>query len=625
MAKFELTEGCLRPMMRGAKIEEPIMQLLGCKKIPSHSEKDRYRMILSDGHNLMSYAMLHTHMHSLGPEITKHSIVQLKKYVTSVINNSSSAEKRVLIIMDLEVLQEGSEVGGTIGDPKHMTNEELLVDDNNDSTPTPSVTPVEASASDVPPAKRPATAAAVQAVRAVSATDSVMDISMTDVICPIDSLSPYQNKWVIKVLVTSKSPLKQWSNSRGSGCLFSMDLMDNSGEIRCTAFKEMAEKYHNFIQVDKTYYISKCQIKVANKQFSAIKNDYEITFSNDTVVQECNDVDETISAAPLFDFISIEQIKDAAVGAYVDIIGVCTRVSDLQEFTAKASGREMKKRDLYLIDQSNNEICLALWGRDAEEFTSADGNPVIAIRAAKVTEFMGGKNISTSGGLFKINPEMPSAYKLKGWFDTRDNDAAITNLSARTGSGGGSVDTPWVTFRDVEEMQNIGADPRGDYYQLHAAIAFMSLDKGIVYKACPSQDCNKKVNDLANGMYKCEKCNEEFPKYKYRLIPTIQFMDLTGTQWATLFHEIAEKVLQAKGDEVGEAMREHQVEKNTDPMKAILDNAYFREGLFKFRAKKENYNDEMRLKTVLVNYEPLKPEHINRLFSEVENLTGCQI
>lgn len=42
-----------------------------------------------------------------------------------------------------------------------------------------------------------------------------------------------------------------------------------------------------------------------------------------------------------------------------------------------------------------------------------------------------------------------------------------------------------------------------------------------MYQACPSQDCNKKVIDEQNGLYRCEKCDREFPNFKYRMILSV--------------------------------------------------------------------------------------------------------
>lgn len=66
---------------------------------------------------------------------------------------------------------------------------------------------------------------------------------------PIASLTPYQNKWVIKARVTGKSPIRSWSNAKGEGTLFSFDLVDESSEIRVTAFREQCTKFYDMIEV----------------------------------------------------------------------------------------------------------------------------------------------------------------------------------------------------------------------------------------------------------------------------------------------------------------------------------------------------------------------------------------
>lgn len=54
---------------------------------------------------------------------------------------------------------------------------------------------------------------------------------------------------MIKARVTSKSPVRTWANARGEGKLFSIDLVDESGEIRATAFKEQCDKFYDMIEV----------------------------------------------------------------------------------------------------------------------------------------------------------------------------------------------------------------------------------------------------------------------------------------------------------------------------------------------------------------------------------------
>lgn len=68
-------------------------------------------------------------------------------------------------------------------------------------------------------------------------------------ILPIAGLTPYRNKWRIKVRVTSKSTIKSWNNAKGEGRLFNFDTVDASGEIHCVAYREAADRLYELIQV----------------------------------------------------------------------------------------------------------------------------------------------------------------------------------------------------------------------------------------------------------------------------------------------------------------------------------------------------------------------------------------
>ena len=59
---------------------------------------------------------------------------------------------------------------------------------------------------------------------------------------PIESLNPYSTKWLIKARVNAKSEMRTFSNDRGTSSVFSIDLVDESSEIRATAWREMVEK-----------------------------------------------------------------------------------------------------------------------------------------------------------------------------------------------------------------------------------------------------------------------------------------------------------------------------------------------------------------------------------------------
>ena len=104
---------------------------------------------------------------------------------------------------------------------------------------------------------------------------------------PIKDLSPYLD-WPIKARVTQKSDIKIWTNARGEGKLFSVTLLDHSGEIRATGFNIACDELYPRLEEGKVYYISTARVKLAKKEFSNINNDYELVFERNTEVVEAS-------------------------------------------------------------------------------------------------------------------------------------------------------------------------------------------------------------------------------------------------------------------------------------------------------------------------------------------------
>lgn len=106
-------------------------------------------------------------------------------------------------------------------------------------------------------------------------------------IYPIEALSPYAHKWTIKARCTHKSDIKTWHNKNGEGKLFSVNLLDESGEIRGTGFNDQCDSLYELFQENRVYYItSPCRVQLAKKQFSNLNNDYELTFERETLVEK---------------------------------------------------------------------------------------------------------------------------------------------------------------------------------------------------------------------------------------------------------------------------------------------------------------------------------------------------
>ena len=118
MSEADLTLGVLPRIFGGEAVPEPVLQVLGHKEIEnSKDDQKRFRLLLNDGEYINSFAMLSTKLGHLVRDnvLTTYTVVKVKKYVCNKVPNK---DKRVFIILELEVLQTGELVGKTIGSPE---------------------------------------------------------------------------------------------------------------------------------------------------------------------------------------------------------------------------------------------------------------------------------------------------------------------------------------------------------------------------------------------------------------------------------------------------------------------------------------------------------------------------
>ncbi|KAH0947912.1 hypothetical protein HN011_011695 [Eciton burchellii] len=590
---YNLTGGALDKIMNGIDIEKPVLQILGHKKLTS-SSCDRYRLLVSDGQRLNSFTMLATQLnHMIADNIlTEYTICEISKYALSSVNNGGK-EKRVMVILSIDVVAPGNEVGHKIGNP---TNAE--------------------SKTEPEPTMKPNTSTAQRQInntvrKSTSSNNTSSDIATT----PIAALSPYQNRWVIKVRVTSKSAIRTWSNSRGEGKLFSMDLIDESGEIRCTAFKDQCDKFFDMIEAGNVYYISRCILKAARKEFSTLKNNYEMTMTNDTEIVPCHENNDDIPTLQ-FDFCPISQVENKEKNDMIDVLGVVTTSSDVQHIVQRTTGKELIKRDVSIVDDSGTMVTVTLWGKQAEDFDGSS-NPILAIKAARVGEFNGGKNLSLiSSSVLEKDPDLPEAHRLRGWYTAGGHSETVKSLSrAGGGGGGGDFNSPLYSFQEATEARLGEKLNLADSYSVVATINTIRVENSI-YKACPVESCKKKLIDQSTGVFRCEKCNKDYPNFVYRLLASMNIADATGSRWITAFNEDAEKILGMSAQELGELK-----ENDNDAYMQKFGEASFKRFMFNLRAKSEVFQDEMRVRHTCVSVSPLNYKtHLAHLIDKISKL-----
>lgn len=126
---------------------------------------------------------------------------------------------------------------------------------------------------------------------------------------PVSCLNTFTHDWAIKVRVTKKYAMRSWNNPKGQGDLFNVDLIDRGDcQINATFFNEGARKYHQILEEGKVYKMSGGQIKMANKRYTTIKNDYCITFDERADIFEVEQGGSAIRSGTVYQFTGISDL-----------------------------------------------------------------------------------------------------------------------------------------------------------------------------------------------------------------------------------------------------------------------------------------------------------------------------
>jgi replication factor A1 len=102
--------------------------------------------------------------------------------------------------------------------------------------------------------------------------------------------------------------------------------------------------------------------------------------------------------------------------------------------------------------------------------------------------------VSNSSNL-AINPDIPEAHELLGWFATEGRGIATTTLSNKMGGGmGGGMGDKRVLLHQIKD-ENMGNRPDGkaDYFVSKGTVVVTRKSDNTIYKACKNDTCNKKV------------------------------------------------------------------------------------------------------------------------------------
>ncbi|KAH9864516.1 hypothetical protein J1614_010451 [Plenodomus biglobosus] len=585
MAEQAITQGAIKNIFdpNGAPVDQPILQCVQIKPMePKAGEPNpvqRFRVVLSDIRNFIQ-TMIATSANDIvtSGQLKKGSIVRLLKY-----NPQRVKDKNILIIMELEVLAEYGELE-KIGQPEAL-------DTRADAQPA-------AISGNNFYGNKPAPAAQPQQ-RALPVHQSNPGTSSHPHLYPIESLSPYAHKWTIRARCTSKSDMKEWHNAKGAGKLFSVNLLDDTGEIRATAFTEVADKLYPVFEEGVVYYISApCRVTLAKKNFSNLPNDYELQFERDTEVEKAEDQENKPQIR--FNFTKIGDLDSVEKDSTIDTVGVLKEVGEVATITSKNTNKDFSKRELTLADDSQTSVRLTIWGKTAESF-EAPLESILAFKGVKVSDF-GGRSLSLlSSGSMMVDPDIDEAHKLRGWFNAVGQNATFSTHNNMASNSGGSKNENKIISQIMEEESYLQDTPT--YLSLRASVVYVK-NTTVAYPACSTPGCNKKVIEENPGAWWCEKCQKTYPTPLYRYVLSVNVADHTGTLWLSCFDEAGQAIVGMSANEAMK-MKTDDEDNGTQNFLTAMQEATCKTFNFRVRGKMETYQDQPKPRYQVLNMYPL--------------------
>ncbi|KAI1293967.1 replication factor-A protein [Xylaria venustula] len=566
----------------------PVLQCLQIKPLAAQqpnaapAQQERYRIVLSDVRNYVQCMLATQANHVIHDnQLTRGCLVRVKSYQANAVKG-----KNVLIILDLEV---ATELGthDRIGEPAPF---EARAQPANTTT----ATSIGGSGFYGPKAESSAPIKA-EPMPSRPGPGGGSGTRGNIVIYPIESLSPYAHKWTIKARVTSKSDIKTWHKASGEGKLFSVNLLDESGEIKATGFNEQCDAFYELLQEGQVYYISTCKVNIAKKQFSNLPNDYELAFERETLIEKAEDQSSVPQVR--FNFVNIAELQSVEKDSTVDVVGVLKDVGEVSQIVAKATQKPYDKRELTLVDDSQFSVRLTIWGKTATTF-NAQPESVVAFKGVKVSDF-GGRSLSLlASGTMAVDPDIEEAHRLKGWYDSqgRTDNFNSHNSMASMGAATGRKDQAKCISQVKDE--GLGMESN-DYFTLKATIVYIKQDN-FAYPACSQENCNKKVIDQGDGTWMCEKCQIAQPRPQYRYIMSVNVNDHTGQLWLSCFDDVGRVIMGMSADELMEIK-----ENDEDRAPAVFDAANCSKLNFVCRAKMDQYGENPRVRYQVMSASPL--------------------
>ncbi|CAI2343742.1 unnamed protein product [Caenorhabditis sp. 36 PRJEB53466] len=457
----------------------------------------------------------------------------------------------------------------------------------------------------------PRSRAAPEPPRSRAAPPAARRGTSKDGVIPIAAVTPYVGTIKIHGVVSRKDEIRTIPAKNMK--ILNFELTDTNGDtIRCTAFNETADSVYSTISENMSYYLTGGTVRAANKQFNNTGHDYELTLRNDTQIEAGGEV----VAAPR---LHIKRVPLSEIAGYcgqmIDVLVVVERIDqEPTRFTSKA-GKELVKRELELIDESQAQARLTLWGDEAEKVIVDDYlQKVTAFKGVIPKEFNGGYSLSTGqGSRILAVPDIPGVSELYDWYMNQKPNIEVKLISQ---TSGGTGEAPRI-IASLQDMQFGKDSEKGDFVTVKAMCTRINPGTAL-YKGCASDGCQKKVSEN-DGEYRCEKCNKSLSDFKWLYMMQLELSDETSQMYVTAFGETAAKIVGMAPSAAGKLKDDFPEEYN-----AVFERIQFVPKMWRLRCKMETYNEEVRQKMTVYGVEEVNQDryidNLQQLIAQMDEI-----
>lgn len=216
------------------------------------------------------------------------------------------------------------------------------------------------------------------------------------------------SQWSIKVKVTNKSPIREFTNRQNGnhGRTMRLQLRDHTGQIEMVVFNDQCEKF-NELQLNSCFLIKNGEIKFSKASCRAWPNElcviYDIIVTKTTTCEPCKEIfmlapletvknqyDDQIVQATSSNkyqkFTPLNELILKPANSFVDVMGVIEDVGDLKSITKK--NKTTPLRNFKIVDTTNLIVNVAVWGDEAEQFNKTKGS-IVVLNNVQLTNYGG--------------------------------------------------------------------------------------------------------------------------------------------------------------------------------------------------------------------------------------------